>query len=340
MPLLEALLEYDAEPLRIIKNMIKNDVNKTEINKKNLRGQTPLLLASRDNYPEIIKPLLKHGSNIHDRDEEGKTPLILASTYGNLEIVKILLQYGSNIHDRDECGYTAFLLASHYGHTKTVKLLLEHGANTQDVNNYGCSNSLQYASYQKQLKIIKLLLKYGVNTNDKNENEGLQTPLMTVIGEYVGADDDDKKEKMEKEEIDIEIIKLYLEHGSNIYDKNYIGETPLTFATIRNNPKILELLLNHNTYIQTQLYKKISKHLKITPSQNHQIESISLSILHEKLMKQEIYEIPNTNTNTNTIIVEWDSEDTIDAKYPILQYHIQYKLLSEMINNPNKSIQR
>jgi len=61
-----------------------------------------------NNYKKIIIKLLEYGAYPNVQDEFGWSPLILASRYGSKDIIKILLKSGSNINLANKYGENVF----------------------------------------------------------------------------------------------------------------------------------------------------------------------------------------------------------------------------------------
>ena len=67
-------------------------------------------------------------SIIYKRDLDGNTVLIIASELGRLNIVKFLIDNKANINEQNNNKETALMLASRKGHIDIVKLLIRKGA--------------------------------------------------------------------------------------------------------------------------------------------------------------------------------------------------------------------
>lgn len=61
-----------------------------------LEGYTPLIFAARENNEEIVKLLIKHGANVNTKNINGDTPLSLAEKGGYTQIMEILKANGAN----------------------------------------------------------------------------------------------------------------------------------------------------------------------------------------------------------------------------------------------------
>ena len=71
-------------------------------------GETPLLLACRRGFEDIIDALLKEGANPNYQDcKTGNTPLIAAANSGNCQVVEKLLHAGANPNVLNNYGMTA-----------------------------------------------------------------------------------------------------------------------------------------------------------------------------------------------------------------------------------------
>ena len=94
-------------------------------------GYTPLLVASRDNYPEIAKELLKAGADGQTEDATFKEqPAHKAARMGNPEIVEILIESGKidiNVQGPMN-GYTPLHDALWHGNTETATIFINAGA--------------------------------------------------------------------------------------------------------------------------------------------------------------------------------------------------------------------
>jgi len=80
---------------------------KTDLNKKDQYGSTPLSIAITFGKSDIAKLLIESGADINAQGGDGSTPLHTAAFYCRTEIVELLLQKGADIGIRNNYGSTA-----------------------------------------------------------------------------------------------------------------------------------------------------------------------------------------------------------------------------------------
>jgi len=115
------------------------------------------------------------------KNEKGETPIIPACAKGNVKLVLSLLKQGHSVNAGDALGWTALHEASNYGYVDIVNVLLDHGA---DINNRGgpCCEGitpLHDAAACGHLEVIDCLLDRGANPLVRT-NKG-ETPLDSLI---------------------------------------------------------------------------------------------------------------------------------------------------------------
>ncbi|KAL5234044.1 hypothetical protein ACI65C_001454 [Semiaphis heraclei] len=115
------------------------------------------------------------------KNEKGETPIIPACAKGNVKLVLSLLKQGHSVNAGDALGWTALHEASNYGHVDIVNVLIDHGA---DINNRGgpCCEGitpLHDAAACGHLEVIDCLLDRGANPLVRT-NKG-ETPLDSLI---------------------------------------------------------------------------------------------------------------------------------------------------------------
>ena len=97
---------------------------------KDVVGGTALGLASQTGNLEIdCQALLAAKADVNVRNSKGVTPLIVASSKGHPVVVRALLAVGAIVNAENIDGCTALVLASEHGYTDVVRVLLAGNAN-------------------------------------------------------------------------------------------------------------------------------------------------------------------------------------------------------------------
>lgn len=99
--------------------------------KEPINGSTPLHIAARYAYTNIIKMLLESGANAKIKDHNGWTALheaVLA--LNNQEVIELLLKYGAEINAKTNDGHTPLKLAQAFGRSAytNIDTLRKHKA--------------------------------------------------------------------------------------------------------------------------------------------------------------------------------------------------------------------
>jgi ankyrin repeat protein len=95
-----------------------------------LGNLTPLMAAAPYGSAELIGELLKAGAEVNARDLRGMTPLMLAvaSETQDIDVVKLLLHAGARPNVKSAAGETALDWANRYGSRRVIAALIRAGA--------------------------------------------------------------------------------------------------------------------------------------------------------------------------------------------------------------------
>lgn len=133
---MEAKVDEGATPLHVaVRKSYKDMVelllaNKADVNAKETDGETPLHAASRGNK-DVVELLLAHNADINAKDSGGNTPLHMTAKEDHKEVAELLLGHGADVNAKDNDGETPLHLAAMYGHEEVAEVLL---ANHADIN--------------------------------------------------------------------------------------------------------------------------------------------------------------------------------------------------------------
>ena len=86
--------------------------------------------ATRHGDIAEVRRLIEEGADVNSRDFRGQTPLLLAVGYRHLEIARLLLENGANVHAKDHEGTSALQLGigNSGANSEMVALLQSFGA--------------------------------------------------------------------------------------------------------------------------------------------------------------------------------------------------------------------
>lgn len=104
-----------------------------------LTGESGLHIVTARRDLTWMQFLVGHGANVNVRDAKGTTPLVLAASLGFLEGVDFLIASGARVDDPNNTGETPLISAVHRHDTGMVRALLKAGANPDRPDNSGRS---------------------------------------------------------------------------------------------------------------------------------------------------------------------------------------------------------
>lgn len=129
--LLEQLLDHKAD-VNIPVDYLDNS---------NIRGSTPLIMATYKSEPDIVRLLLDHQADPNRISQTGATPLHWAAGQNVQKdwkvIAELLLTHGAEVNARDEKGQTPLHWAVRNNNRGLVELLLAHHADVNARDNDG-----------------------------------------------------------------------------------------------------------------------------------------------------------------------------------------------------------
>lgn len=123
-----------------------------------LIDEDPILIYARRGDVDGIRKSLNI-LNVDKKDEKGYSPLMLAAMNGHVEAVRFLLSVPADINSLDNHGNSVLMGATFTGQTAIVEILLDHGADP-NVCNLKKQTALLFARTFKLTKIEKVLLQH------------------------------------------------------------------------------------------------------------------------------------------------------------------------------------
>jgi ankyrin repeat protein len=116
-------------------------------------GQTGLHIVTARRDLTWVQFLIAKGANVNARDNRGVTPLVLACEMGFIEGVDELIKSGARIDEANNTGETPLISAVHRKDLALVRMLIKAGANPDRPDNSGRS-ARDYATLDKGSAVL------------------------------------------------------------------------------------------------------------------------------------------------------------------------------------------
>ncbi|MFY7836702.1 MAG: ankyrin repeat domain-containing protein [Novosphingobium sp.] len=116
-------------------------------------GQTGLHIVTARRDLTWVQFLIAKGANVNARDNRGVTPLVLACEMGFIEGVDELIKSGARIDEANNTGETPLISAVHRKDLALVRMLIKAGANPDRPDNSGRS-ARDYAMLDKGSAVL------------------------------------------------------------------------------------------------------------------------------------------------------------------------------------------
>ncbi|MDA8098507.1 MAG: ankyrin repeat domain-containing protein [Nitrospiraceae bacterium] len=157
--------------------------NGADVNAQDVDGDSPLRLAVTNGNSEFASLLLSSGADPDLRDTRGMTPLMQACELNKPDIAEILLNYRASIAVRDKDGNTPLLIAARTGSTEIVNQLLTKGADVRAQTPYGDSAEALALRFQ-HAETAAVLASFEAQHPRKAE----EPPATAVVAQQTAAD--------------------------------------------------------------------------------------------------------------------------------------------------------
>jgi ankyrin repeat protein len=184
-------------------------------------GDTPLMIALKQNRLFEAMALLAPTANINQQNQAGDTALILAIRLGHIQIARALIHYPCNLTIVNKNRENAFFLLARQGYGQTHQHLLlakemlltveRHYPFLMEEKLDGINTLLCLAVEIGEIELVKRLLAKGVNLNGQND-EG-NSPIMLAV-----------KSKQ------LELVYFLLSRSPNLSLQNQQGKTAYALA--------------------------------------------------------------------------------------------------------------
>lgn len=215
-----------------LKRLRKSIENGGSVNQPNVRGVTPLMLASTSSGKEgvqCVEELLMRNADLASRDQNGWSCMHHACRNGKTEVCKFLLSMKMDPSHQTQDNRTNLMLATIEGKLELVKELLKLKPMRDQVllqDGLG-SSALHFAAKDGAVDILRLLLDSHAKVNSKDMDG--QMPLMRAA-----------------ESGKLECVKQLLKRSADIDGKDKGMRSALTFACQNSYEGVALCLLKKN----------------------------------------------------------------------------------------------
>lgn len=178
------------------------------VNTQSNKGWTPLMLAAKAGYNEMVDALvMAEGINFDVQNSDGDTVLMLATADNNMRVVGMLVAKGANVNIQNGKGETSLMRASLNGNKALVKYMVWKGALTDIYANNGktvwdiaCAQMSDFIKSEVGAA-IRYMLTHG--SDDIEGFRAMPADLKVIVADYAEmrpisqADEADRKEEEE-----------------------------------------------------------------------------------------------------------------------------------------------
>lgn len=152
-----------------------------DVNARDGKGMTPLMLASRVEY---VEALIAAGADVNARDNEGGTALMAAVGEGSWTFIEVLIGAGADVNAKtQQHGFTALMcaaLSSQESGEYCVKKLIAAGADVNAMDNEGWT-ALMRAAHAGHTDCVQALVAVDDLPNSVGEISAHVTKLAQEV---------------------------------------------------------------------------------------------------------------------------------------------------------------
>jgi ankyrin repeat protein len=210
--LLEVYMRTNIWDSYLIKSLIYHHSLSKNINIRDRRGITMLMIVSDWHDIEKMKKLINAGADVNLKSSVGESALCYAAfTPNSYDSLKLLIDAGADVNVRySPEEHTLLMHSASYRDVKILQLFVDSKADLNCQDNKGYT-ALMFAAQRDDLTILKLLVNAGADLNLQNINGDTALTLSMDTGR-------------------VDNFRFLLESGTNIHLRDMNGEDALSFS--------------------------------------------------------------------------------------------------------------
>ena len=234
-----------------------------DIEKKDARQCTPLLLGCKADVNDAVKVLVRAGADVGARDRDGKTCLMIASAGGFTATVKSLLCTPEvDVDLVDAQHWTALHYAVASNHAAVLQVLIDAGADVEAKSELVCS-PLMMACRAGEVHIVRMLLEAGARLHIQG-NGNIRFDAAARYPKSYAAE-----------------VQELIDSGARIEKWDDRGPSPLVCACMGENRDIVNLLVEAGAELRvTEHIEELSQHFEAAAGdrKEHKIQKVTCLI--------------------------------------------------------------
>ncbi|CAM9758455.1 unnamed protein product [Chrysoparadoxa australica] len=141
-----------------------------EVDARNDRGHTPLIIACTNGHVNCAMALLQAGADINAQDNNLRSSLWDACEECHVPMAQMLLEHGADIDARDVMGYTPLMRAAWQEHGEECTIAMVEGGADVTLRGAFENTALHLASTMGMVRAVRLLIARGADPDAENED--------------------------------------------------------------------------------------------------------------------------------------------------------------------------
>ncbi len=227
-----------------------------DIETRNDRRQTPLVVATKANHAAAAVALLEAGADPNAKDDIADSAFLYAGAEGHDEILRATLRHGADVSSLNRYRGTALIPASEHAHVDTVRILINAGVPLDHVNRLGWTALLEAIvlgdGSPEHVDVVRQLLAAGADPAIRDgdgrtprqlaESRG-QTSVVALLDQADELRDRGQAMIRAARAGDTDRVARLLDAGASVAARDRSEATALVAAAYGNHLEVARLLL-------------------------------------------------------------------------------------------------